>query len=117
MTEYHLWGRVISKKNSKQLVLSRAYPLIFPSKSYMEFKKQALRELMIQRARPQIAPYKIEYSFHLKGKIDIDLDNAVTSINDILQDAGIIGDDKDVISIGATKTGGYDNFYTTIRFL
>jgi Holliday junction resolvase RusA-like endonuclease len=43
-------------------------------------------------------PVKIVYLFRRKGNYSQDVDNAICSINDILQDAGIIDDDKNIIS-------------------
>jgi Holliday junction resolvase RusA-like endonuclease len=74
-----------------------------PSKAYDEFKQQALEELMCQKPKDLPPPYRVSYLFLLKGKARIDLDNAVASINDVLQEARIIRDDGYIVQMWAKK--------------
>jgi len=117
MVEYTLWHRVISKKNSRQIFTQGRRPYSIPSKAYKQFQEDALIDLIRQNAKPQTKPYSIEYSFWMKGKIDQDLDNAICSVNDVLMEANIIGDDKDIVFMRASKEGGHPSFYTKIRFM
>ncbi len=113
MAEYVIRAPVRSKKNSRQLVLTGTGMRNIPSEAYRVFEEQALWELKSQRPHPETRPYTIRYNFTLKGKARIDIDNAVTAVNDVLQKAGIIGDDADIIKIVAIKTNG--NPYTMTR--
>ena len=40
------------------------------------------------------SPIRVAYTFFLKGKMRQDCDNAISSINDVLQDSGIIENDN-----------------------
>ena len=89
-----LIGRPASKKNSRvNLPDGRS----FPSKAYRNFRKSALEELKNYNLLPGF-PLKevvlVNYTFYQKGKYEQDNDNAEGSINDVLQEAGIIVDDK-----------------------
>jgi len=102
MITIEITGRVISKKNSRRHFRNRRTGgrIVMPSEAYMEFKEDALAQICgFPGLKP---PYGINYRFEMKGKGATDVDNMMASINDILQDAGIIEDDKHVI------TGGFD---------
>jgi Holliday junction resolvase RusA-like endonuclease len=101
--QYTIWATVRSKKNSRQLGYNQGRMFSIPSKAYDEFKQQALTELMCQKPKDLPPPYKVCYWFYLTGKGTIDLDNAVVSINDVLQEARIIGNDGLIEVITARK--------------
>lgn len=115
--EFRLLGRVASKKNSKRLVRLKSGRVIpISSKAWMEFAKTAIKEVksLYNSNEPIKAPYYIEYVFHLKGKGRVDLDNMIAGINDILQEAGVISDDNEVVRIKATKVLGFPDYMTYI---
>ena len=97
--EFELPFRILSKKNSKQIALAgngRRY--VVSSKSYSEYEKLALDYLTLV-VLPTIKtlpkpPYKASYDIYFKGKYEADLDNLIASINDVLEKAGIITNDK-----------------------
>lgn len=63
------------------------------------------------RNRPQspvVGPVKISLSFMVKSHSRRDLDNMVTTALDILQKARVIENDKDIVSIIATKQESLD---------
>lgn len=117
-------GRVISKKNSKRIVSNyrtgRAF--LISSKGYESFKDDAVADLTAQMYQlktqghdfPLAGPYKLTCNFLLKGKSTTDLDNMLASVCDILQDAGIIDDDKDVLELHATKKNNAPDYKTTV---
>lgn len=90
-----LIGRVASKKNSKQIVFNRKThkPFIKSSKAFEGFEQMALWQLKRYKS-VFTTPVRIHYRFELKGKESIDADNAQASINDVLQKAGILDNDK-----------------------
>jgi len=69
-----------------------------PSEAYENFKSVAipqLKALTYSRDFKIIdSAVRVDYVFYRKGKYKQDFDNAIASINDILQDAGIIVDDE-----------------------
>lgn len=84
-------GRPASKKNNRR----NFGHVSLPSKAYERFHEDALWQLKTVQAR-FTGKVRIDYWFMQKGKMRQDVDNAMASINDVLQDAGIIWDDNDV---------------------
>ncbi len=109
-------GRVISKKNSKRIVTNRysGKRMVLSSKAYERFKEDALTQLLTVKEKFK-GKVHIDYIFNIKGKMRIDLDNAIASINDILQDAGIIEDDNLIVSIEAKKIQGCTEWTTYLK--
>lgn len=107
-------NRVISKKNSRRLFSKNGKIINIPSGAYAKYKDNALvvlAELPIDLMQP---PYQINYLFEMKGKMSTDVDNMMASINDILQDAGIIDDDKHIVRGTFELTFGHQDFNTYI---
>ena len=113
-----LHGRPASKKNSRQLIHARGRAFFIPSKAYADFCKYALVELLTVRRffpKPIDTPVKIQYTFYQKGKLSQDGDNAMVSINDVLQEAGIIADDKLIKKWSGEIIGGQREWWTEIH--
>lgn len=102
MEQIILNGRPCSKKNSRKAIYNRASgKMIFiAGDAYERFKEDALWQL--KRFRKFTGHVKIDYEFYIKGKLRQDVDNAITSVNDVLQDAGLIEND-DYIEAGSFK--------------
>lgn len=112
-------GRVISKKNSKQWIIRGGKRFLIPSESFEKFKISAMTQLMqhFKFRAPRITDrIHVAVHFYLKGNIDIDIDNAYTSILDILQDKSfpVILNDKNVMSGQQIKTPQSTHFYTEV---
>lgn len=113
-------GRPASKKNSKQLIHARGRAFFIPSKAYKEFLENALYELMTVRKmfpEPITTPVEIEYKFYQKGKLEQDNDNAEGSINDLLQEARIIADDRLIKKWKGEIIGGHHELKTEIHLI
>lgn len=97
-------GRPASKKNSR-----RNYGHIsLPSKAYERFHEDALWQLKKYKQR-FTGLIRIDYIFRQKGRLSQDFDNAIGSINDVLQDAEIIANDKNIrMGTFEVKTGCLD---------
>jgi len=104
-------GRLISKKRNYRRGRGGG---LYLSKTYKDWQENALWQLKQYKER-WTGPIHIDYQFELKGKIDIDIDNAIVSSNDLLEDAGVIDNDKNVMSISANKFHGFKDFRTLIR--
>lgn len=108
--------RVISKKNSKQLFRSGGRTIISTSKAYKLWHTNAIYQLLPWRPKTPLAgPISLSLHFHLKGKIDADLDNLTASICDVLTDAGVIEDDKQIVEMHLYKIAGSPDFRTVIE--
>lgn len=94
MKTYSLLGRVHPKKNSQQMIIAGSRPRIIPSKLYQEFRTAALWELKMQRPTCAVRPYYVRYRIEMKKGEWADPDNLECALNDVLQDANIIGDDR-----------------------
>ena len=97
-------GRPASKKNSKQMFRNSRTGKMFtsPSKAFKRFHNSALEQIVSGNQKPadwdKVGTFDICYTFYRKGRLSQDVDNAMASVNDILQDAGIIDDDKNILS-------------------
>lgn len=85
--------RVISKKNSKQLITGYR-PRIISSKAYREFEENCLDLLLLSPHKQLTPPYAISYVIRMRGKEYADLNNMIGSLDDILEKGGVIIDDK-----------------------
>lgn len=101
-------GRPISKKNSKRAFTRGRFSVVLPSVAYMKFKKDALLQLKKYKERHH-KDIDVSYVLTYKGKLWTDCDNAISGLNDILQDSGIIDDDRQIKSgTFIVKTGAKD---------
>jgi len=110
-------GEVRSKKNSRIIARVGARFRSFPSTAYQRFCNEAKQEIMIQKATPIDPPYEVWYRFYLKGNKRIDLDNAVASINDILQEMRVITDDNEILHLHARKIAKCTENQTVVTIL
>lgn len=87
-------GTAPSKKNSR--IINRATGKSFPSKRYTDWNKQAISELTEQFSGYMVTNYPIELTvvFYNGDMLRHDIDNALSSVLDTLQDAGVIEDDS-----------------------
>lgn len=104
-----LEGRPASKKNSRR----NFGHISLPSKAYEAFRESALWQLKTVKARFD-SPVSISVHFQQKGRLKQDLDNAIASIGDVLQESGILADDTLIEEIHATKKGGFKDWKTEI---
>jgi len=67
-----------------------------PSKRYKDWEDDALMQLQIMDNIPlNLQYFHINYTFYTTNRRHYDLDNAIASVNDLLEKAGIImGDDN-----------------------
>lgn len=112
-----LKGRVIVKKNSQMaLKTKQGKTFIKQSNRSAQWQKENIAMMTFQFANKETLqpPYRVEYHFQMKGKLDSDIDNMMASINDALQKSNIIGDDKKIIEVHSTKRGGFKDFETEV---
>lgn len=103
-------GRAIVKKNTKQVVGSGRHKKVIYSKNFREWEAMAL--IYIKQQWQFAAPLKksvhIFYHFTFKNKQgEADLSNLIEGPQDALVKAGVIEDDRLVISLKAEKHFGY----------
>jgi len=104
--------RPCSKKNSR-----RNYGHIsLPSLGFERFRESALWQLKKYKIYVN-EPVTINYVFYQKGKLKQDVDNAIASINDVLQDAGIIENDDLIFAGHFQKIQGAPDWKTEIEII
>ena len=92
---FTIYGRVPSKKNSRNLFVRGGKLFNIPSKRYKEWHEEASAQLvphLLQRPLEKIK--SIEVSFYAPDKRKSDLTNKTESIMDLLVDNGILEDDS-----------------------
>lgn len=91
MVELVLEGNVPSKKNSR---INRGDGKSFPSRKYMDWQDDALKQVRIQTRQRFLKPVAIEVIIYFGTNTRADLDNRLTSILDMLVEGLVLQDDK-----------------------
>lgn len=91
MVELQLEGSVPSKKNSR---INRGDGMSFPSKKFIQWQDDALRQTRIQTRQRFLVPVAVEVIIYFGTMVRADLDNRLTSILDMLVEALVLPDDK-----------------------
>ena len=91
-----LFGRIPSKKNSKNIIQRWWRTFIVSSKEYIKWENEQIEYLWdtLTETLDFLPPYKIEYKFYLPDKRKTDLSNKIESINDMLVKFWYIDDDN-----------------------
>lgn len=117
-----LEGRVGIKKNSKQLSSRNGRIFVRSSENYKIWERTATLHLLQSKIKTQYSlpitdPINLSCKFHFPNhQSEPDLSNLYQGIEDILQDIGIIENDKLVYSHdGSRKIFGSQDFITEIE--
>lgn len=97
--EIILYGRPITKKNSMRAFKSKGKSVILPSKAYMDYEVDCLRQIT-GKYRQNIGygiNLKVLYFMPTKGRVD--LVNLLSATCDILTKAHVIEDDNSKIVV------------------
>jgi Holliday junction resolvase RusA-like endonuclease len=91
MIELVLEGSVPSKKNQR---INRGDGMSFPSKKFVQWQDDALKQVRMQSRQRFYVPVGIEVIIYFATKTRSDLDNRLSSILDMLVEALVLRDDK-----------------------
>lgn len=98
--KFDIAGQVPSKKNNKRILKNSrtGNRFIANSEKFNDWHEKALREVCLSKAakyrnKPRKNPLSIRMSFYNKDNRRHDLDNMVSSVLDLLVDAGYLEDD------------------------
>lgn len=91
MIELVLEGSVPSKKNQR---INRGDGVSFPSKKFIQWQDDALKQVRLQTRQRFYVPVAIEVIVYFGTKVRSDLDNRLSSILDMLVEALVLRDDK-----------------------
>lgn len=89
--ELILDGSVPSKKNQR---INRGDGVSFPSKKFIQWQNDALKQVRLQTRQRFYVPVGIEVIVYFGTKVRSDLDNRLSSILDMLVEALVLRDDK-----------------------
>lgn len=118
-------GPPITKKNSQIPTMVNGRPMILPSKDYQRYEKEALLQLGLRRMKdrasgkkktillpgceppPRIdGPVSVKVLYWLPTNRRPDLLNLLQATADILEAAGIIANDRDIVSFDGSRIMG-----------
>ena len=90
-----------SKKNSGQIVMRGKYPVLLPSKQYLQFEKDSLP--YFYRVKQEVGvvnyPVNIQCIFYMDARRKVDLSNLLNAVDDAMVKSGLILDDnRDIIA-------------------
>lgn len=113
---FELIGRIPSKKNSRRHFLAGRRRVVVPSAAYERWHtEQSIQLLPKKPTSPVTGPLALTLHLYLKGRIDQDLDNAVASIADLLQDTAVIENDAQLVELHLFKHPGQAHFFATVE--
>ena len=104
-----LMGEPVTKKNSRQIVHAGGKTVIIPSKAYLAYCEKCLWQIKARDRVRICEPVEICYSYYLKRRGKVDLDNLVAATNDILQAGDVLADDDWIRRIVAEKATGHSD--------
>lgn len=91
----------VSKKNHGQIVMRGKYPMLLPSKQYLQFEKDSLP--YFYRVKQEVGvvnyPVNIQCIFYMDARRKVDLSNLLNAVDDAMVKSGLILDDnRDIIA-------------------
>lgn len=112
MTKIIITGlRPSSKKNNRR----NFGRVSLPSKAYIKFH-DLVAEYMLPFAHLHFTkPLRMNVVYEIKGKYNQDVDNALASIGDCLQDYGVVEDDNLLTDVRIVKSNGHKDWKITIQ--
>lgn len=90
IVELRLEGNVPSKKNQR---INRGDGKSFPSKNFVQWQDDALKQVRMQTRHRFLVPVQVEVIIYFATLRKADVDNRLTSILDMLVEALVIRDD------------------------
>lgn len=96
-----LYGNPVTKKNSQRILykftkLGRKTPFIAPSKAYVDYETDCLRQIKRPRS-PISARVNVRCVYYMKTARRVDLANLIEATTDILVKARVLEDDNSKI--------------------
>ncbi|NPV80814.1 MAG: RusA family crossover junction endodeoxyribonuclease [Firmicutes bacterium] len=104
-------GRPVTKKNHQQVWQNRksGKRFVVPSKAYKEYEESALRELRAYQGPRFSGPVRVTAQYYMPDRRSWpDLVGLMQATHDILQAAGIIANDRDIVCVDGSLIAGVD---------
>ena len=105
IAEITLPGRPITKKNSQRIVTNRktGRPMVIQSEQYIRYETECLWRLKQYRGPKFKSQVEVRALFYMPSKQRPDLTNCMQSVADILEKAGVIENDRNIVSWDGTR--------------
>lgn len=94
-----LYGRPITKKNSSRVVRCGNFTKILPSRAFVEYEKDCLRQITGDQKKALSGKYNLCCVYYMPTRHRVDLVNLLEATCDILVKAGVIKDDNSEIIV------------------
>lgn len=108
-------GRPISKKNSKQIRVYGGRKMVVSSDAHEKWLGLALVQVIPRRPeQPLSGPLEVDVAIDCKGRLDLDVDNGLTSVLDLLVTANVIEDDALIRTARVTKRPGHSDWRVAV---
>ena len=101
MIKFTLPVRPATKKNSGQIVMRGKYPVLLPSKNYLQFEKNAMPYFLNVKNQIGVINYPINLQcvFYMETIRRVDLANLLNAVDDAMVKAELLIDDnRDIIA-------------------
>jgi Holliday junction resolvase RusA-like endonuclease len=99
-------GRPVPKKNNMVARCVNGKPLLTQSKAYRDYEKAALLSLADYQGPRFSGPVQVRASYWLADNRRPDLNNLMAATADILEKAGILKNDRDIVSWDGSRIMG-----------
>ncbi len=99
-------GQPVTKKNSQVARCVNGRPLVLQSRAYRAYEKAALKVLLAYQDVKFLGPVAVTAGYWLKDNRRPDLNNLMAATADILEKAGIIRDDRNIVSWDGSRILG-----------
>lgn len=115
--KFTIFGNPISKKNSLNLVdigrqcptcRRRAKSIPLPSKAFKAYEKAVSEQLRLISYQRLTGPIAVCCVYYMATARMPDLTNLIAATHDILQNCGVIADDKQIVSVDGSRIAGKD---------
>jgi Holliday junction resolvase RusA-like endonuclease len=99
-------GQPATKKNSQMARCVNGKPVVLQSKAYRTYEKMAFKALLACPRAEFAGPVVVTVHYWLKDKRRPDLNNLMAATADILEKAGVISDDREIVSWDGSRIMG-----------
>ncbi len=93
--------RPVTKKNNGQIVMRGSYPILLPSKQYMQFEKDSAPYFRKVKLQTDVIhyPVNVKCHFYMETHRRVDLCNLLNAVDDAMVASGLVLDDnRDIIA-------------------
>jgi Holliday junction resolvase RusA-like endonuclease len=108
----------VTKKNSGQIVMRGSYPILLPSKQYLQFEKDSQPYFLTVKNQIGVIsfPINMQCLFYMDTHRKVDLCNLLNAVDDAMVKSGLIIDDnRDIIAGHDGSRVFYDKYNPRIE--